>query len=74
MVKPYTAFFHRQISERTFNNEEFIDFQYYNVEKALANDSGYTFPSLCVGYDGLFKAFQYLQKFKKDSQNDTFAS
>lgn len=72
--KPYTAFFDRQITERTVNNEEWIDFQYYNVEKANVNGTGYVFPSLCVGYEGLYKAFQHLQKFKKDQQSDAFAS
>ena len=73
-MRPYTALFHRQASERTVENEEVLDFQYYNVEKASTNGSGYVFPSLCVGYDGLYKAFQHLQTFKADSANDSFLS
>jgi hypothetical protein len=55
-------------------NEEFFDFQYYNVEKAGNNSTGFVFPSLCVGYEGLYKAFQHLQTFKKDQQSDSFVS
>jgi hypothetical protein len=73
-VRPYTAFFHRQVTERTVENEEFLDFQYYNVEKTQYNAAGYVFPSLCVGYDGLYRAFQHLQTFKKDNQSDSFIS
>lgn len=73
-VRPYTALFHRQASERTVENEEFLDFQYYNIEKALNNASGYIFPSLCVGYDGLYRAFQHLQAFKDDPTNSSFLS
>ena len=66
--------FHRQHSERIVENEEFLDYQYYNVEKTPTNFTGYVFPSLCVGYDSLYRAFQHLQQFKKDSQNDSFQS
>jgi len=51
-----------------------LDFQYYNVEKSHQNGSGYIFPSLCVGYDGLYRAFQHLQTFRKDHENDSFLS
>lgn len=51
-----------------------MDFQYYNVEKAQYNASGYVFPSLCVGYDGFYRAFQHLQTLKKDSEHDSFLS
>ena len=73
-VRPFTALFHRQVTERTIANEDFLDFQYYNVEKKWTNDSGYTFPSLCVGYDGLYRSFQHLQKYKADPNNDSFFS
>ena len=73
-VRPFTALFHRQATERTIENEEFLDFQYYNVEKAWYNASGYTFPSFCVGYEGLYKAFQHLQQFKADPTSDSFYS
>jgi hypothetical protein len=73
-VRPYTAFFHRQATERTVENEEFLDYQYYFVEKTHTNSSGYVFPSLCVGYEGLYRAFQHLQQFKADPSNSSFAS
>ena len=73
-VRPYTALFDQQRSERTVENEEFLDFQYYNIEKPITNMSGYTFPSLCVGYEGLYNAFRHLQLFKQDPNNDSFAS
>ena len=66
--------FHRQHSERIVENEEFIDYQYYNVEKRPTNFAGYVFPSLCVGYDSLYHALQHLQQFKKDNQSDSFLS
>lgn len=55
-------------------NEEFIDFQYYNIEKALTNSSGYIFPSYCVGYTGLYKMFQHLQQYKpnREYESDLF--
>lgn len=53
-------------------NEEFIDFQYYNVEKIRSNASGYVFPSFCVGYDGLYNVFRHLQQFKKEHESDLF--
>lgn len=71
-MRPFTALFHRQASERTVENEEFIDFQYYNVEKARTNASGYVFPSFCVGYDGLYNVFRHLQQFKKEHESDLF--
>jgi hypothetical protein len=34
----------------------------------------YVFPSICIGYEGLYTAFQYLQTFKKDPSSPTFWS
>jgi hypothetical protein len=35
---------------------------YSNLPKLPINLSKYVFPSICIGYEGLFKAFQFLQK------------
>jgi hypothetical protein len=32
----------------------------------------FVFPSMCIGYEGLYRAFQYLQQFKKDPTNPSF--
>jgi hypothetical protein len=34
----------------------------------------YVFPSISIGYEGLYRAFQYLQQFKKDPSNSSFLS
>lgn len=70
--KPFTALFHRQHSERTVENEEFLDYQYYYVEKTPTNSSGYVFPSYCVGYEGLYAVYRHLQQFRRDPEDELF--
>jgi hypothetical protein len=72
-VRPYTAIFDPLVTDRIIENEQLIDFQYYDVEKDHYNRRGYVFPSLCVGYDCFYRAFQHLSKFKADNST-SFAS
>ena len=39
---------------------------YMNLPKIPETNTKYIFPSMCVGYEGLWKAFQFLQKYKED--------
>jgi hypothetical protein len=45
---------------------------YYNLPKTPENLTKYIFPSMCIGYEGLFRAFQFLQKEQKLSGKDSF--
>jgi hypothetical protein len=51
------------------SHENDIDFLYYNLPRQPENLTRYNFPSMCIGYEGLFKAFQFLRQYKdnKDS-------
>lgn len=56
------------VSERGSHNEKVIDFLYYYLPRQPSNFSTYTLPSMCIGYEGLFKAFQFLSKLKTDGK------
>ena len=57
---------------RSLDNEVFLDYLYYNLPKEPLNLTKYVFPSMCIGYEGLFRAFQFLQKYRSDSTNSSF--
>ena len=61
-------------ANRSLDNETFLDFLYYNLPKSPNNLTKYVFPSMCIGYEGLFRAFQFLQKYRFNSENSSFLS
>lgn len=60
--KPLRIGFDLSIANRTIDAEDNIDFMYTNLPKLPDNITGYIFPNMCIGYEGLWKAFQFLQK------------
>lgn len=46
----------------TIEHEKYLDFLYYKLARLPINLTGYTIPSMCIGYEGLWRAFQFLQK------------
>lgn len=73
-LKPLRLSFDLMNAYRTVDSEEYLDFMYNNLPRIPESQTKYIFPSMCVGYEGLFKAFQFLQKYKADSSNDSFLS
>ena len=59
-------------SFRSLDNEAFLDYLYYNIPKEPLNLTKYVFPSMCIGYEGLFRAFQFLQKYRSDPSDSSF--
>ena len=73
-LKPLRLSFDLMNAFRKVDSEEYLDYMYYNLPKMPEFNVKYTFPSMCVGYEGLFKAFQFLQKYKTDSESSSFLS
>jgi hypothetical protein len=59
---PLRLGFDELVAFRTVASEDYIDFIYKNLPKLPVNLGKYVFPSMCIGYEGLFKAFQFLEK------------
>jgi hypothetical protein len=61
---------------RNVENEAFIDLQFYNIPRELNTYNMYKFPSMLIGYDGVFNAYRYLSRFSpfKDLTADHFSS
>jgi len=66
--------FDLSITNRLANSEDEVDFIYYNLPKLPINKVGYTFPSMCIGYESLFRAFRFLQNFRQNKDNNSFLS
>jgi hypothetical protein len=62
---PLRLGFDELVAYRNVGDEDYVDFMYNNLPKLPINLSKYVFPSLCIGYEGLFKAFQFLFKENK---------
>lgn len=73
-LRPPTYLFDQHIADRNVNNEAYLDYIYHRLAKHPENMQNYVFPSMCIGYEGLYRAFQYLQTFKKDPSNASFLS
>ena len=73
-VRPPTFLFDNHIADRNVYNEDYLDFVFPRLAKQPDNMQKYVFPSMCIGYEGLYRAFQYLQTFKKDPSSPTFWS
>lgn len=70
-IKPLRIGFDEMIAYRNVGNEDYLDFIYYNLPRTPENLTKYIFPSMCIGYEGLFRAFQFLQK-QKSTEKDSF--
>lgn len=70
--KPLMLGFDLMNAHRSIDNEVFLDYLYYNLPQSPSNQRKYVFPSTCIGYEGLFRAFQFLQKHRQDPDNDSF--
>lgn len=73
-VRPPTFLFDQHIADRNVKNEDYLDYVFSRLAKQPDNMQKYVFPSMCIGYEGLFRAFQYLQQFKKDPSNFSYLS
>ena len=73
-LMPLRLFFDQLVAYRDVGSEDYLDYIYYNLPKLPENQSRYVFPSMCIGYEGLFRAFQFLQKYRNDPQNSSFLS
>lgn len=73
-TRPPTFLLDSHIADRNVYNEDYLDYVFPRLAKQPDNMTKYVFPSMCIGYEGLYRAFQYLQQFKKDSSNSSFLS
>lgn len=73
-LKPLRLSFDLMNAFRSVDSEDYLDYLYYNLPRVPESQVKYIFPSTCVGYEGLFKAFQFLQKYRMDPSNDSFLS
>ena len=71
-LKPLMLGFDLLNAFRTVDNEAYIDYLYYRLPKQPQNLRKYVFPSMCIGYEGLFRAFQFLQKYRDDAGDSSF--
>lgn len=65
-MKPPVFFFDRSNYYRKVEHEKIIDYQFYQLPRKPDNHGNYVFPSMCIGYEALFKVYSYLAKYRKD--------
>lgn len=70
ILKPPVFFYDRSNFYRKIEHEEIIDYQFYQLPRKPDNSCNYVFPSMCIGYESLFKVYLYLSKYRKDHSND----
>lgn len=73
-IRPPTFLLDSHIADRNVYNEDYLDYIFSRLAKQPDNLQKYIFPSMCIGYEGLYRAMQYLQQFKKDPSNSSFLS
>lgn len=73
-LRPPTFLFDNHIADRSVRNEDYLDYIFPRLAKQPDNMQKYIFPSMCIGYEGLFRAFQHLQQFKKNPSDSSFLS
>ena len=71
-IRPPTFLLDLHIADRNVYNEDYLDYIFARLAKQPDNMQKFVFPSMCIGYEGLYRAFQYLQQFKKDPSNASF--
>lgn len=73
-IKPLRLSFDLMKAYHKIDNEEYLDYLYCNLPRMPESQIKYEFPSICVGYEGLFKAFQFLNQYKTEGARDSFLS
>lgn len=63
LYSPPTFFYDPLHRHRRVENEAFLDFQFSSLPRKPSSWSHYVFPHLLIGYEGLFNALHYLNKF-----------